>query len=231
MMLEVRDIHTFYGESHVLWGISLFVKAGEVVALLGRNGMGKSTTLKSIIGLTPPRRGRILYRGEEISRKPPFQIARLGIGYVPEDRRIFSDLTVRENLEVAARARDGGPFSLDRIFELFPVLAERERQKGGSLSGGEQQMLAIARALMLNPQVLLLDEPSEGLSPLIVKILGDQIGQLKAMGMTVLLAEMNVKFALRLADRAYVLEKGMIRFEGTAKEVEEHPEIHDLLAV
>jgi len=230
-MLEVRDIHTFYGESHVLWGISLFVKAGEVVALLGRNGMGKSTTLKSIIGLTPPRRGRIIYRGEEISRKPPFQIARLGIGYVPEDRRIFSDLTVRENLEVAAGVRNGGPFSLDRIFELFPALAEREHQKGGSLSGGEQQMLAIARALMLNPQVLLLDEPSEGLSPLIVKTLGDQIGQLKAMGMTVLLAEMNVKFALRLADRAYVLEKGTIRFEGTAREIEEHPEFHDLLAV
>lgn len=230
-MLEVRDIHTFYGESHVLWGVSLFVKEGEVVALLGRNGMGKSTTLKSIIGLTPPRSGRILYREQEISRKSPFQIARLGLGYVPEDRRIFSDLTVRENLEVAARARDGGPFGLDRIFELFPILAERERQRGGSLSGGEQQMLAIARALMVNPQVLLLDEPSEGLSPLIVKTLGEQISRLKAMGMTILLAEMNVKFALKLSDRACVLEKGQVRFEGTMKALEENPEIHDLLAV
>ncbi|MBI3990188.1 MAG: ABC transporter ATP-binding protein [candidate division NC10 bacterium] len=230
-MLEVRDIHTFYGESHVLWGVSLCVNEGEVVALLGRNGMGKSTTLKSIIGLTPPRSGRILYRGQEISRKSPFRIARLGLGYVPEDRRIFSELTVKENLEVAARARDGGPFSLDRVFELFPILAEREHQRGGSLSGGEQQMLAIARALMLNPQVLLLDEPSEGLSPLIVKTLGKQILQLKAMGMTILLAEMNVKFALTLSDRAYVLEKGQVRFEGTVRELQDNREIHDLLAV
>lgn len=228
-MLEVEEIHCFYGESHVLWGVSLSLREGEVVALLGRNGMGKSTTLKSIIGLVPPRSGRVLYQGRDITRKHPFQVARLGIGYVPEDRRIFSDLTVQENLEVAAR--NGGAWSIDRVHALFPVLAERARQNAGSLSGGEQQMLAIARALMVNPKVLLLDEPSEGLSPIIVKALEEQISKLREMGVTILLAEMNVKFTFKLAQRAYVLEKGSVRFHGSTRELAEHPELHDLLAV
>jgi len=218
-VLEVEDIYTAYGLSQVLFGVSIQVARGECVCLLGRNGVGKTTTMRSIIGLTPPRRGRVVWKGRDVTGRPPYQIARAGIGFIPEDRRIFADLTVWENLDVASRggARDGG-FTVERVFDLFPKLRELVGRQGGFLSGGEQQMLTIARTLMGNPELLLLDEPSEGLAPLVVDHLKEQIGRLKRDGLTILLAEQNVGFSLDLADRVYVLEKGHIRFEGTARE-------------
>jgi branched-chain amino acid transport system ATP-binding protein len=217
-LLELSHVETYYGDSHILFDVSLTVDAGEVVCLLGRNGAGKTTTVRSIIGLTPPRAGRIVLRGRDVAGLPPFRVARLGIGFVPEDRRVFPNLTVHENLEVARRTwGDGGPgpWTADRVFELFPILRERRRQPGGTLSGGEQQMLTIARTLMGNPDVLLLDEPSEGLAPLVVEMLRQQLGRLKASGLTIVLAEQNVRFVSELGDRVYILEKGMVRYEGS----------------
>lgn len=229
-MLEVEGIHTYYGLSHILFGVSLRVEAGEVVSLLGRNGAGKTTTLRSIIGLTPPRQGTIIFKGEDITGKAPYLLARMGIGYVPDDRRIFADLTVGENLEIAVKkpARNWGwEWDKERVYELFPVLKEKEFHKGGHLSGGEQKMLAIARALMGNPELLLLDEPTEGLAPLLVQALEEQIRKLKEFGLTVLLAEQNVRSALRLSDRCYVIDNGRIRFHGTVEELKENAEVRN----
>jgi branched-chain amino acid transport system ATP-binding protein len=214
-LLAVEDIYTSYGLSQVLFGVSLQVAVGECVALLGRNGVGKSTTMRSIMGLTPPSRGHVLWKTRDIRGRPPYEAARLGLGFVPEDRRIFSELSVWENLDVAARRARPGGFTVERVYDLFPKLRELRDRQGGFLSGGEQQMLTIARTLMGNPELLLLDEPSEGLAPLIVDHLRDQIARLKGEGLTILLAEQNVEFSLDLADRVYVLEKGHVCYEGT----------------
>lgn len=216
-LLELEDVHTAYGLSRVLFGISLHVNEGECVCLLGRNGVGKTTTLRSVMGLTPPNAGHVRFRSRDITGWAPYRIARAGIGFVPEDRRVFAELSVWENLEVAERAAArAGRFTIDGVFSLFPVLRELRNRQSGSLSGGEQQMLTIARTLMGNPDVLLLDEPSEGLAPLVVKALLAQIGELKTQGLTILLAEQGVEFSLALADRVYVLEKGAVRFTGAA---------------
>ena len=229
-LLQAQDVHTAYGLSRVLFGVSLEVEAGECVCLLGRNGVGKSTTMRSIMGLTPPQAGRITWKARDITGWPPYRIAQAGIGFVPEDRRIFADLTVWENLDVAARPR--GSWTVERVFELFPKLAELANRNGGFLSGGEQQMLTIARTLMGNPELLLLDEPSEGLAPLVVDHLRDQIARLKQEGLTILLAEQNTEFSLALADRVYVLEKGSIRFSGPAARLRDDAALrHELLAL
>lgn len=222
-MLEVKEIHTYYGMSHILFGVSLSVSQGEVVCLLGRNGAGKTTTLRSIIGLTPPHRGSIKFKGEEIVGKKAYVLVRRGMAYVPDDRRIFADLTVGENLEIAERK--GGEWDKDRVYQLFPALKEIESRRGGYLSGGEQQMLTIARALMGNPEFLLLDEPTEGLAPLMVKALEERLTKLKEAGLTVLLAEQNVRSALRLSDRGYIIDNGVIRYQGSIKELRENEEI------
>lgn len=214
--LEIKGINTFYGRSHILFDVSLAVERGEVVSLLGRNGAGKTTTFRSVIGLTPPRSGEIVFKGERVSGLRAFRICRKGVGFVPEDRRCFPDLTVRENLEVAARREreTASPWTIDRLYALFPRLKERERNLGSQLSGGEQQMLTIARTLMTNPEVLLLDEPSEGLAPLVVALLAEMILQVRAEGVTVLLAEQNLHFCAKVSDRGYVIDKGAIRYEG-----------------
>jgi branched-chain amino acid transport system ATP-binding protein len=220
-LLELSHVNTYYDDSHILFDLSLTVEMGEVVCLLGRNGAGKTTTVRSIIGLTPPRAGRITLRGRDLTGLPPFRVARLGIGFVPEDRRVFPNLTVFENLEVARRTwgnGSSGPWTLDRLYDLFPILRERRRQLGGTLSGGEQQMLTIGRTLMGNPEILLLDEPSEGLAPLVVENLRAQLGRLKASGLTLVLAEQNVRFVSELGDRVYILEKGMVRYHGSMAE-------------
>lgn len=232
MILEVRDLHTSYRLSRVLFGVSIEVAAGECISLLGRNGVGKTTTLRSIIGLTPPSAGRIVWKGVDITGWPPYRVARAGIGFVPEDRRIFADLTVWENLDVARRSGSEGGWTLERVFDLFPALRELTGRQGGFLSGGEQQMLTIARTLMGNPELLLLDEPSEGLAPLIVDHLRAQIDRLKREGLTILLAEQNVEFSLALADRVYVLEKGSIRFTGPTAALRTNEALrHELLAI
>jgi branched-chain amino acid transport system ATP-binding protein len=216
-LLEVDDIYTAYGLSRVLFGISLHVNEGECVCLLGRNGVGKTTTLRSVMGLTPPSAGHVRFKSRDITGWPPYRIARAGVGFVPEDRRVFAELSVWENLEVAGRAAARpGRFTIDEVFRLFPVLRVLRNRQSGLLSGGEQQMLTIARTLMGNPEVLLLDEPSEGLAPLVVKALLAQIAELKAQGLTILLAEQGVEFSLALADRVYVLEKGAVRFSGAS---------------
>ena len=226
MLLEVRGIDTFYGLSHILFGVSLEIDEGETVCILGRNGVGKTTTLRSIMGLTPPRSGSIKFRGEEIKGKQPFKIARRGIGFVPEDRIIFPELTVRENLEIAVKGgKNGEGWTVEKVYELFPVLEERDKQEGGTLSGGEQQMLTIARTLMGNPRLLLLDEPSEGLAPLLIRTIEEQINLLKTEGMTILLSEQSLSFALKISDRAYILEKGQVCWHGPASELKEKPEI------
>jgi branched-chain amino acid transport system ATP-binding protein len=241
-LLEVREIHTAYGLSRVLFGVSLEIRAGECVCLLGRNGVGKSTTMRSIIGLTPPQAGHVVWKGTDITGWEPYRIARAGIGFVPEDRRIFADLTVWENLDVATRSPRGrgpeppsrhrSPFTPERVFDLFPKLRELSSRNGGYLSGGEQQMLTIARTLMGNPELLLLDEPSEGLAPLVVDHLREQVERLKREGLTILLAEQNVEFSLALAERVYVLEKGSIRFSGPAAQLREDEALrHELLAL
>jgi len=224
-ILAVEDIHTAYGLSRVLFGVSLRVAPGECVCLLGRNGVGKTTTMRSIMGLTPPSSGRVVWKGRDITRAAPFRAAALGIGFVPEDRRIFADLTVWENLDVAARRARPDGFTTERVFDLFPALRQLRDRAGGFLSGGEQQMLTIARTLMGNPELLLLDEPSEGLAPLVVDHLQEQIARLRSDGLTILLAEQNVDFSLNLADRVYVLEKGHIRYEGSAREFRENASI------
>jgi branched-chain amino acid transport system ATP-binding protein len=225
-MLEVEGIHTFYGLSHVLFGVSLKVNPGEIVCLLGRNGAGKSTTVKSIMGLTPPKQGSIKFKGEEIIGKEPYLISRKGIGYVPDDRRIFADLTVGENLEIAAReAEEGEGWTKEKVYELFPALKEIESRKGACLSGGEQKMLAIARALMGNPTFLLLDEPSEGLAPVLVHIFEERIRKLKEAGLAVLLAEQNVRFALRVSDRGYIIDDGRVRYQGSIEELRENEDV------
>jgi branched-chain amino acid transport system ATP-binding protein len=222
MMLEVRDLYTSYGLSQILFGVSLAVAEGEGVCLLGRNGVGKTTTLRSIVGLTPPRQGRVILDGVDITGWPPYRVARRGIGFVPQERRLFADLSVRENLEVARRAPDpGGPaWTVERIYEAFPILPGLDGRRAGYLSGGEQQMLAVGRALMGNPRLLILDEPSEGLAPLVVEALAGQIAALKAQGMTILMAEQNLGLALALADRICILDKGHVRFAGSAEEFE-----------
>ncbi|HKX37434.1 MAG TPA: ABC transporter ATP-binding protein [Burkholderiales bacterium] len=216
-MLSVQDVHTYYGDSYVLQGVSLEVKPGEVVAILGRNGVGKTTLVRSIVGLTPARRGRIAFRDADITRLPAHRIARMGIGLVPQGRRVFRSLTVRENLTVVARGE--GPWSLDKVLELFPNLPRRLRSPGGKLSGGEQQMLAGARALVTNPKLLLMDEPSEGLAPLIVRELGNVIDALKSSGTAVLLVEQQLRFALRHADRIYIMSKGRVVHHCTPPEL------------
>jgi branched-chain amino acid transport system ATP-binding protein len=229
-LLTVEDIHTAYGLSRVLFGISLEVKAGECVCLLGRNGVGKTTTMRSVMGLTPPASGRVVWKGREITGRTPHQVARAGIGFVPEDRRIFPELTVWENLDVAARAGGRrGHWTVDTVYELFPKLEELRNRQGGFLSGGEQQMLTIARTLMGNPELLLLDEPSEGLAPLVVDMLREKIGALRDQGLTILLAEQGVEFCLALADRVYVLEKGAVRHSGPAAELRDNEELREQL--
>jgi branched-chain amino acid transport system ATP-binding protein len=234
-ILDVRAIHTAYGLSRVLFGVSIEVRVGECVCLLGRNGVGKSTTLRSIMGLTPPQAGHIVWKGTDITGWPPYRIARAGVGFVPEDRRIFADLSVWENLDVASRTAGSGTrdaWSVERVFELFPTLRALTRRNGGVLSGGEQQMLTIARTLMGNPELLLLDEPSEGLAPMVVDHLKTQIAWLKRAGLSILLAEQNVEFSLVLADRVYVLEKGAIRFSGPASRLRDDETLRrELLAL
>jgi branched-chain amino acid transport system ATP-binding protein len=228
MLLEVKEIQTFYGLSHILFGVSLAIDKGETVCLLGRNGVGKTTTLRSIMGLTPPRTGTIQFQGREIRGKQPFEICRLGLGFVPEDRVIFPDLTVRENLEIAIKKDDKGKstgWTVEKVHRLFPILKERDKQWGGTLSGGEQQMLTIARTLMGNPRLVLLDEPSEGLAPLVVRAIGEHIQALKKEGITLLLSEQNSSFALKVSDRAYILEKGQVTWEGNISELRENPKI------
>jgi branched-chain amino acid transport system ATP-binding protein len=227
VILEIEEIDTYYGQSHVLQGISLSIDEGEVVSLLGRNGVGKTTTLRSIMGLTPPRGGRIKFQGEEIAGKKPFEIARLGIGYVPDDRRIFPDLTTFENLEIARRVsrKKQGYWTINTVCDLFPVLKELRSSKGTHLSGGEQKMLAIGRALMKNPDIILLDEPAEGLAPLIVKNLIEVIKRIRDEGVTILVADQNLKFCKAVADRGYILEKGVIQYRGTMREIWENEEV------
>lgn len=219
-MLEIERMNTFYGQSHILFDVALTVSENEVVSLLGRNGAGKTTTLRSVMGLTPARSGRIVFEGADISHCRPHQVCRRGIGFVPEDRRIFPKLTVQENLEVAAQATNRkGAWSVQRAFELFPQLAERRNNLGNQLSGGEQQMLTIARALMSNPALILLDEPSEGLAPAVVRTVGDVIGVIRDEGISVLLVEQNAAFACRISDRVHILDDGRVRFTGSVAEL------------
>lgn len=219
-MLEVRDIHTYYGDSYVLQGISLSVEVGKVSVLLGRNGVGKTTAIRSIVGFTPPRRGRILVRGDDITDYPAHRIAKAGVSLVPQGRRLFQSLTVLEHLTVFERGGADSRWKLDDVFELFPRLKDRRQLRGALLSGGEQQMLSIARALLTNPALLVMDEPSEGLSPLLVEQVADVIRSLKMEGdLSVLLVEQNLGLALDLADYVYVMNKGVIVFEGTPEEL------------
>jgi branched-chain amino acid transport system ATP-binding protein len=220
-MLSVNNLHAYYGRAHILHGISLEAAAGEVVALLGRNGAGKSTAMKAIMGLVPPAKGEVSFAGRRVERLPPYRIARLGLGYVPEERRIFTELSVMENLEVGRQPpREGAPvWTEDKLFVLFPNLARMRERPGGRMSGGEQQMLTIARTLMGNPLCVLLDEPSEGLAPIIVEQMASSIRTLKGEGLSVLLSEQNLHFSQAVADRAYIIEKGEIRFGGSMTEL------------
>ena len=228
-MLAVRDLHAFYGRAHILHGVTLEARPGEVVALLGRNGAGKSTAMKAIMGLVTPAQGEVSFDGQRVERLPPYRIARLGLGYVPEERRIFTELSVMENLEVGRQgARDKAPtWDTDKLFALFPNLGRMRERPGGSMSGGEQQMLTIARTLMGNPRCVLLDEPSEGLAPIIVEQMGHSIRALKAEGMCVVLSEQNLHFCQSVADRAYIIEKGQIRFGGTMAELSDNASLRE----
>ncbi|WP_430398916.1 ABC transporter ATP-binding protein [Ferrovibrio sp.] len=233
-LLEVDGIDTFYGRSQVLFGMRLAIKAGEVVTLMGRNGMGKTTTIRSIMGLTPPAEGRIAFRGAEIARQPAYRVAKAGIGLVPEGRQIFPNLSVRENLVATAANRQGlkAPWSYDKVVALFPRLAERAGNMGNQLSGGEQQMLAIGRALMTNPHLLILDEATEGLAPLIRQEIWACIGQLKAAGQSILIVDKNVEALTRLADRHYMIEKGRVVWEGSSADLAANPDVqHRYLGV
>ncbi|MGD9577419.1 MAG: ABC transporter ATP-binding protein [Syntrophorhabdus sp.] len=222
-MLNVKSINTFYGLSHILFDVSINVSKGEVVGLLGRNGAGKSTTMRSIMGLTPPKEGSITFKGEDVTGEKPFLLFRKGMGYVPDDRRVFADLSVDDNLDIVHQG--GTTWNKGRVYELFPALAEIKTRRAGHLSGGEQQMLTIARALMGSPELLLLDEPTEGLAPLIVRGLEEQILKLKDAGISILLSEQNVRSALKMITRAYVIDNGRIRFEGTVAELEANEEV------
>lgn len=227
-MLEFQEVHTYYGNSHILQGVSFKVDEGSVGVLLGRNGMGKTTTLRSAIGITPPMAGRILFKGEEVTRLPSYQIAKRGIALVPQGCRIFRSLTVRENLLIASRKGEGDqPWTLEKVFGLFPFIQERQTHRGNQLSGGERQMLAIGRALISNPDLLLMDEPSEGLAPLIIQEVGRVLESLKSQGLSILLAEQNFAFALGVADQVSILDKGIIVFKGTSDELEKNREIQD----
>ena len=228
-MIELQDINSFYGKAHILNNLSFKTNKGEVVSLLGRNGAGKTTTLKSIMQLVRPKTGTVKFDGQNISNKAPHQIAKRGLGYVPEDRRIFTDLTILENLEVGRQpARDGYPqWTQEILFELFPNLSERRHNRGKHLSGGEQQMLTIARTLMGNPMCLLLDEPSEGIAPVIVEQMAETILKIKAEGLTVVLSEQNLHFARLVADRAIIIESGEKRFDGTFKDLDKDPSIQE----
>lgn len=223
-MLKVADIHTYYADSYILQGIDLEVHAGEIVCLLGRNGAGKSTTIKSIMGYNHPKKGTIHFLDQDISKQPVYKNVRLGLSYVPEDRRIFSDLTVQENFEVSFSSAGEARWTIDDLFQTFPLLDKFRNRKGGELSGGEQQLVAIARALACQPKMLLLDEPCEGLAPVIVEQLGEIISNLKEH-FPILLAEQNAHFALEIADRGYVIDKGLIRFSGSREELQQNEEI------
>jgi len=220
-MLDVEGLHAYYGRAHILHGVTLDARPGEVHVLLGRNGAGKSTTMKAIMGLVPPSAGRVTFLGQEIAGREPFEIARLGLGYVPEDRRIFAELTVQENLETGRQKPRPGlaPWSVERVCDLFPSLGAMRARPGGRMSGGEQQMLTVGRTLMGNPRLILLDEPSEGLAPVIVERMAEAILALKAEGLSVLLSEQNLFFARMVSDRASVIEKGVIRWHGTMAEL------------
>ncbi|WP_206438686.1 MULTISPECIES: ABC transporter ATP-binding protein [unclassified Bosea (in: a-proteobacteria)] len=221
MMLEIEGLNAYYGRAHILHGVGFSMGRGEVLALMGRNGAGKSTTMKAVMGLVPPQAGRVTFEGHTIVGREPFEIARLGIGYVPEERRVFSELSVMENLSVAQRPkREGAPhWTPERLFQLFPNLGRMRDRPGGAMSGGEQQMLTIARTLMGNPKLVLLDEPSEGLAPVIVEEMAKTILALKSEGLSVLISEQNLHFAGSVADRATIIEKGLIRFTGTMDEL------------
>jgi branched-chain amino acid transport system ATP-binding protein len=214
-VLRIENIHTYYGNSHILQGVSLAVNRGEVVTLLGRNGMGKSTTIKTVMGLVLPRQGRVSFNGVDITGRKPHHIARAGIGFVPEDRRTFPSLSVLENLDLPVRGKNGEGWSLAKVFDSFPRLKERSSHKGFELSGGEQQMLAIARILRMKSQLILLDEPTEGLAPLLVKGIGEIIAQIKREGITILLVEQNSRFVTSVADRHYLICHGKIVYEGS----------------
>jgi len=219
-MLEVKDVHSYYGKSHILHGVSIRLSEGELVCLLGRNGVGKSTTLKSIMGLVKPKEGSILYKEQELVGKAPFEIARIGVGYVPEDRRIFRSLTLHENLAIGIKNSDKKKkepegWTIEKIYEFLPLLKRRQNNKGGHLSGGEQQMLTVARTLMGNPGLILVDEPTEGLAPLIVRDVLDMLAAVRKSGVTILMVEQNFKAAVKVADRFYVMGKGKIVFEGS----------------
>lgn len=224
-MIHVENIHAYYGDSHVLQGVSVNVKKGGLSVLLGRNGMGKTTTIRSIIGFTPPRFGKIIFQGNEIQKWPSYKIAQLGIGLSPQGRGVFPNLTVKENLLIAARHGSRRGWTLDRIFDLFPRLKERAASMGGNLSGGEQQMLSIGRALMTNPDLLLLDEPSEGLSPIMVQEVMNIISRLKQEGLSMLMVEQNISMALKVADWVYILSKGTVVFDGTPQHLRENHEV------
>jgi len=229
MILQVEDIHTYYGPSYILQGLSFEIHSGEIVCLIGRNGSGKTTTLRSIIGLTPPRKGKIRFKGVEITRKMPFRTVRLGMGYVPEDRRIFPSLNVRDNLEIArreGRQAGGAGWTLQKIYDFFPKLKDLETHLGTQMSGGEQQVLAMARSLMGNPELLLVDEPTQGLAPLIVQSFVDLIHRLKT-AMSILLVEQNVLFAFSVSDRGYVIDKGKILYQGDVEDLKGNKEVHD----
>ena len=225
-MLDVAGLNAFYGWAHILFDLSLAVGRGEVVVLLGRNGAGKSTTLKSIVGLVPPASGTVTFQGAPIAGQPPHRVARAGLGYVPEERRIFTDLTVAENLEVGRQPPRGGApvWTRQALFAMFPNLAEMQGRSAGQMSGGEQQMLTVARTLMGNPALILLDEPSEGLAPVIIDQLAATIRELKARGLSVLLSEQNLRFARMVCDRAYIIEKGRVRWQGTMAELDKDEE-------
>jgi branched-chain amino acid transport system ATP-binding protein len=227
--LSVSDLNSFYGPAHILFDIALEVSEGEVVALLGRNGAGKSTTFRAIVGLVAQRSGRVLFEGHDVSRRPTHEIVRNGLGYVPEERRIFTELTVEENLEVGRRPkRDNAPYwTQEKLFALFPNLGEMRKRSGGRMSGGEQQMLTIARTLMGNPSLVLLDEPSEGLSPKIVEQMVDAILTMKKEGVSIVVSEQNLHFARLISDRAYIIERGRICFGGTMDELDARPDIRD----
>ncbi len=226
MILRVQSINTYYGTSHVLQDVSFQVDSGEVVALLGRNGVGKTTTLRSIMGLTPPRDGSIRFKDTEVSGKAPYAMAWIGLAYMPDDQRIFPDLTCEENLEIARRlSRHSGYWDRRRVEELFPVLRARRKQKGLNLSGGEKKMLSLGRALMANPEMILLDEPSEGLAPLIVANLVEVLDTIREKGVTILLADQNIKFCRRVCDRGYIIERGCIVHEGTMEAIWSNEEV------